>query len=462
MAASLRLILIMPCLLAADLWADTARMDNVAQRLGIESSASSPESREANATVEKLVELGLNAYPSLKEKEADLAAKKMTKESAEAGYQPTVAINAHATRRDEEDSKTKIKNRSDGHDASLILRQNIYRGGLDSGRVEISEQDVLIAENNQGFEKENISFGIRRAALEFNYRSLRQLIDETSFQDASELSSLAQRKLDAGQVGKIDIYTTSMRESTAKAAAARSAIESNQAEQRLINLLGPQPNLEELRAEIRKLSARALPYPEQLPVLIPQQAMKTFEEKNAEALARRAELNLSQGQRERFLPTLDLVGQMSRTKNNSYYNLDAMNDNRINSSGTFVQLEFNWMLWDRRLDYRNKAIREERVYAEAQAASAQYKVTTETARIRTYITELHNNLQTTIDAYKASGQLYDAQRRLYESGVIGIQPLIDAEAEKRQAIANWHENVYQLQLNLLIWEAIQKGFLPNT
>jgi hypothetical protein len=39
--------------------------------------------------------------------------------------------------------------------------------------------------------------------------------------------------------------------------------------------------------------------------------------------------------------------------------------------------------------------------------------------------------------------------------------LIDAEAERRIAIAAWHQNVYELQLNLLVWNALQKGYIPN-
>lgn len=444
-----------------ELFADTARMEKVAEQLGIEAPASSPESREAQAAIERLVNLGLSAYPTMKEREAEVAARKMEKESAVATYQPTLSLNANATRQDAKDSETNIRNRSDGHDASLVLRQNLYRGGLDSGQVDISRQNLAIAENNQNFERENLSFAIRRAILEYNYRSLRQLIDETSYQDASDLRSLADRKLEAGQVGKIDLYTTTMRESTAKAAAVRSSTETSQAEQRLLNLLGPQANLDAVRAEVRKLSGHALPYPEQMPLLAGEK-VQTFEEKNAEAVAKRADLTLSQGYHERFLPSLDLVGQLSRSKNNTYYNIDNSIDTRVNSSGTFVQLQLNWLLYERRLDYRNKALAEEKLLAEAQSSTAQYKASTEVLRIRSYVQELYKNLGPSVEAYKASGQLYDAQRRLYESGVIGIQPLIDAEAEKRIAIANWHENVYELQLNLMIWDAIQRGFLPST
>lgn len=236
MSALQRLISPLALLFSSPALADTARMANVAKRLGIESPASSPESQEAQATMDRLVGLGLAAYPTLKEREANVAARRMEKESAVASYQPTLSINANATRSDARDKGTNIRNRSDGHDASLFLRQNLYRGGLDSGRVDISEQDLVLAENNQNFEIENLSFGIRRAALEYNYRSLRQLIDETSFQDARELRGLAERKLDAGQVGRIDLYTTAMRESTAKASAARSTLETGQAELRLLNL----------------------------------------------------------------------------------------------------------------------------------------------------------------------------------------------------------------------------------
>ncbi|RZA26398.1 MAG: TolC family protein [Proteobacteria bacterium] len=440
--------------------ADTARMEKVAEQLGIDSAASSQGSKEAKAAVERLVLVGVKAYPTVKEREADVAARQSEKDAAVANYQPILSINANASRQDGKDTDTNIKNHSDGRDVNLILRQNLYRGGIDSGRVGISEQNLLISENNQLFETENLDFSIRRAALEFNYRSLRQLIDDVSFEDARDLRNLAQRKLDAGQVGKIDLYTTTMRESTAKASAARSAIESSQARERLTTLLGPSDQKAELSGDVELLKNRILPYPEVMPNLASKQ-VKTFEERNAEAVAKRADITLDQGYRERFLPSLDLVAQLSRSKNSTYYSLENDFDNRVNSSGTFIQLQFNWTLWDRRLDHLNKASAQEKLLADAQSATARYTAESEVTRIKVYIQDLYNNLGTAIEAYKASGQLYDAQRRLYETGVIGIQPLIDAEAEKRNAIATWHQNVYELQLNLLIWDALKKGFVPN-
>jgi outer membrane protein TolC len=85
----------------------------------------------------------------------------------------------------------------------------------------------------------------------------------------------------------------------------------------------------------------------------------------------------------------------------------------------------------------------------------------ETQRLRRYITDLHKTLEISREAYRQAGQLYDAQRRLYESGVIGIQPLMDAEREKRDAIRAWQQNVYELQLSLLNWQALQKGYLSR-
>jgi len=104
--------------------------------------------------------------------------------------------------------------------------------------------------------------------------------------------------------------------------------------------------------------------------------------------------------------------------------------------------------WKFRLNYRN-------LYA------VRHEVGLESQRLRTFIIDLHKSLSISREAYVQAGQLYDAQRKLYETGVIGLQPLMDAEREKRNAISAWQQSVHELQLSFLRWQALQKGYLTS-
>jgi outer membrane protein TolC len=158
---------------------------------------------------------------------------------------------------------------------------------------------------------------------------------------------------------------------------------------------------------------------------------------------------------------VDLVGRLGQDERSDWLvandDLKQKNKNQFSS----VSLQFSWNLWDRSQDHEIRAAAAEKVAANSSLETTRHETSMETQRLRRYITDLHKTLEISREAYRQAGQLYDAQRRLYESGVIGIQPLMDAEREKREAIRAWQQNVYELQLSLLNWQALQKGYLSR-
>jgi outer membrane protein TolC len=454
------MVLLMASLLSASpLYADTKRMQDVAALLGIEATGN-PASKDAEAAVARLVEQSLRSHPRIKIREAELNASRARVDAAQGRYQPSLRVDGSAQQQNSKDMESDQRSRAESLGASLVLEENLYRGGLDAGQVDLARQDESLAEIQKIYEGEELAYRVARAAFAYNYRFFRQLIEEASLADATELRSLADRKFNAGQVGKIDVHLTGMRESAARSSAARAAIETQQDYLNLLNFLGPQESAEALTADLNALTKAALPYPSALPDLKVPEA-PSLDEKGSLARQKRAEISLDQNYRARYLPRVDLVGRLGQDESSNWLlandDLKDRNKNQFSS----VQLLFSWNLWDRSQDHEIRAAAAEKTAAENSLEATRYETGMETKRLQRYITDLHKTLEISRDAYRQAGQLYDAQRRLYESGVIGIQPLMDAEREKRDAIRAWQQNVYELQVSLLNWQALQKGYLSR-
>jgi outer membrane protein TolC len=444
---------------AAPVYADTKRMQDVAALLGIEADGN-PASKDAEAAVSRLVERGLRSHPRIKVREAELDARRALVDAAQGRYQPTLRVSGSAEQQRSTNLENDQRSRGDALGGSLVLEENLYRGGQDAGQVDLAKQDESLAEIQKNYEAEQLSYQVARSATAYNFQFFRQMIEEASLVDATELRSLADRKFSAGQVGKIDVHLTGMRESAARASAARAAIETQQNYLALLNLLGPQDAADALTADLNALTKAALPFPSALPELKAPET-PSLDEKNSLVRQKRAEISLDQNYRARYLPRVDLVGRLGQDEREDWLvsneDLKVKNKNQFSS----VSLQFSWNLWDRSQDHEIRAAAAEKSAATSTLEATRYETSMETQRLRRYITDLHKTLEISREAYRQAGQLYDAQRRLYESGVIGIQPLMDAEREKREAIRAWQQNVYELQLSLLNWQALQRGYLSR-
>ena len=438
--------------------ADPDRMEQIVKQIGIESEDDSAEAKAAEAAVERLVSQAQSAYPTLKVKDEELAARRYNVDAARAAYQPLVSLSGSTARQEVKDFDLHTRSRYANKDLTATLRENIWRGGRDAGEIAISKQNEALAEIDQNAERTTIDFSTRKAALEYNFRSMRQLIEEAAATDASEIRSLADRKFQARQAGRIDVLNATMRESSAKASVARNSLNTQQALLNLTSLLGPSQSPDVMSSEIKTLAVRSLPYPRLSP-LLNETVPPSFSEKIAIATEKRSDLALSQGYRQRFYPDIDFLGRYTRAQNQSNYNQPGVGVIKGNTASSSFELQLNWTLWDSSLDARNNTAAAEKNVASAQLANTRYQLQSETSRLRNFIQEAHKNLDISLNAYKTAGELYAAQKKLYETGLIGIQPLIDAQLEKRSALSEWHQNVYDLQRNLLQWQALQKGLV---
>ena len=445
---------------AAESWADTLRLEKVVNLLGIDAGAQAKASQVGEAAVEHLVAFAIRSHPSLKVEAAQLMARQSELEGAEGYYQPELRLAASSAKIRAQDVLADLKTRRDESSLSLSLSENIWRGGQDAGRVDTARQNEKIAQISQKIQLEAVAFMVRKAALDFNYRSMRQVIDEASLADALELSALTERKFNAGQNGKIDIHFARMRASAAKSTAVRASIQARQARQLLIDKLGPQLNSDEFLVDLNMLAQRVLFFSLELPESASEPNL-SFAEQKALALQDRAKISLNQGYKQRYLPQLDLLGNVSRSLGRSW--LENQTDQKIKTShlDMNLQLQLSWNLWDQTLDHQNSAAAGEKIAAEAQYETLHFETKAEAGRMRSYIIELQKSLLIAKDAYTEAGLLYAAQTKLFNSGLIGIQSLLDAEREQRNAIGAWHENVYELQFSLLRWQTLQRGYLAQ-
>jgi outer membrane protein TolC len=441
--------------------ADTKRMQNVTILLGLDKGNGNQAAKDAEAAVERLVERGLRSHPNIKMREAELQATRARVDAAQGHYQPTLRLTGSGTQTYSTNLENDEKSRENALGGSIVLRENLWRGGQDAGQVDLARQEEALAEIRKIHEGEGLAYLLSRSAFTYNFRVFRQMIDEVSLADAMEIRSLADRKFSAGQVGKIDLHLTSMRESGARAAAARAAIETQQAYLELLNLIGPQESQDAVEQDIQLLTKAALPFPAELPELKALD-VPTLNEKSSLALQKRAEISLDQNYRARYLPQIDLVGTLGRNDSSRWLVEKEDQKALTKTRGSIVELQFSWNLWDRSQDHLIRAAAAEKTAATSTLEASRFEASMEAQRLRRYITDLHKTLDISREAYRQAGQLYDAQRKLYEAGVIGIQPLMDAEREKRDAISAWQENVYELQLSLLQWKALQRGYLTGS
>ncbi len=444
--------------IAPGLKADSSRLKKIAGLLGLEENPSSKDKQDIGGLIDRMVEKALATHPDIKVEEARVAASRANVDSARGRYQPNIGLSASISQDRSNNLNDEIETKSSGSSLRLQLRENLWRGGQDAGLIKISSQDQKIAELQQVESTEALAFAVRLAALNLNHSAMREAIEVASIEDASELRSLSERKFKAGQVGKIDVYTTGMRETSARAAAVQAAGRTREDRQKLLAYLSSSAQNNDFDQDISLLTSRSLPYPSQSPDLAAI-AQSTTQEQTALARQSRAELSLSQSYKQRFMPSLDLVGTAARTSSESQFDGGATDKSKFRSMDYSLALQMSWALWDRIQDHQITAAAAEKTAASAHADSVRLASRSERERLQIVITDLYKLLEPYREAYRQADQLYDAQRQLYEAGVVGLLPLITAETDKLQTLSNWQESVYQLQLNLLRWQSLQRGYL---
>jgi len=438
--------------------ANSERMKRVAALLHLEEQKVGPEERRLVELVEGLVSRTLATHPEIEASAARVAVRSAEREQAQSRYQPRVGVGGSTVQQESESLDTDRTEKGRRSQITLNVRENLWRGGQDSKAIQIAEQTLDLAKIDETQRKEAISHAVRRAALDFNYQAMQKLINEASLADAAELRGLAEKKFAAGQVGKVDVYTTQLRESSAKAQVQRGAIAWNEASLRLLSFASGEADRAVWAKDIILLAERAWPYPEPKETK-PEGLQPTLRELSAKRQQEIAESTLSQTYRQRYLPELDLFGSVSQSQQDTRIDLPVPTRVKDENLAVAFGLELNWTLWDRTQDHRIHAAAAEKKLASATLQSAELDAKAESERLAKRIQDLTLALGPLREAHTLAGRLVEAQRKLYEAGVVGILPLIEAENEKLRTLSQWLDQIYELNTSLLRWESLKKGYL---
>lgn len=450
-------------LLAASPSVDTGRMQRMAALLGAEPThdqAFQAGAERADKAVDELVAEALRSHPAVTaERRTHAAREALVDASVANAYQPKVAavgsIGENRTKDLDQDQDVRSRDQSYG----LSLRQNLWRGGRDSFDIDIAETDERLAGLGERLKTEAVRFNARRAALQYNYQAMQQLLAEEAAKDSAELRRLSERKFQAGQVGKIDVHQASMRETDAQASAAKARLATRQAYYALLKSLGTfsEPGAA-TKSALEALTKGSLPFPREAPALGGNRP-GTLAEENAALAATKAGLTASSVKRGRYLPEIDLSASATRAESHTGGDLPEATDK---STRLGVGVELTWPLWERSLDHRVTAAALDREAAEAKAEDAKSGAALAAAELKQKIEDLYAALPIYRNAYVEAGKLFDARIKVYEAGAIDVFVVTEADSQRLQALRTWYDAVYEIRLALLKWKALEAGYVPES
>ncbi len=442
---------------------DTGRMQRMAALLGAEPTldpAFQAGADRAEKAVDELVAEALRSHPAVvAEKRAHQAREALVDASVANAYQPKVAatlsLGENRTRSLSQELDTKSRDQSYG----LSLRQNLWRGGRDGLDIEIAEADEQLAGLGARQKTEAVRFNACRAALQYNYQAMQQLLSEEAAKDSSELRRLSERKFQAGQVGRIDVHQASMRETDAKASVAKASLATRQAYFALLKSLGFAAGPGDgTKSAIEALAKASLPFPLRPPALTGTRT-NTLAEDNAALAATKAGLTASSTRRGRYLPEVDLSASATRSESRTGGDLPEETDKTARLG---FGVELTWPLWERSLDHRVAAATLEREAAEAKATDARSQATLAAAELKQKIEDLYEALPIYRNAYVEAGKLYDARIKVYEAGAVDVFVVTEADSQRLQALRTWYDAVHEIRLTLLKWKALEAGYVPES
>jgi outer membrane protein TolC len=460
---------------AAEGVAPPTRMQHMANVLGAGDAAMAAERAAAEADVDRLVARALATHPALAAERARAEASAASTDVARGAYHPQIGLNAQAgdaRRTDLEEGGGTARSETRG--VGLTLRQNLWRGGQDALAVERAQADERIAALGREGKGLEISYAVRRAALQFNHAAMARLLAEESAKDADELQRLSEKKFGAGQVGKIDVHTASMRSTSAKAQAARASITEHEAELALQKAMGGGPDgLAATKEDMRALRGVALAIPATKPAL-DEKLPDPLQSQRAALVQEKATAALSGARRSRWAPALDFTataGQsMGKTTVSGGEGGAGGDPTAAPGSGDSTDsrerrvdlgLELTWPLWARPKDHQIRVAALEKSAAEADAKAATTAMALEVETVRLRLADLYDALPLYRQSWEEAGRLYDAQLRLYDAGAIDVFTVTEADSRRLEALRAWYDAVNDVRLTLLRWQGLTQGYVAS-
>lgn len=459
----------MPSLYSAPVQARTARTPGLTQVLDLtpHQMGEDATSSTLNESVDLLVRFALEHHPAIAAEKAQRDSRQAGIREARAAYQPEVTVSASLARQDSEASDIPGTARSQTEREGLMLRQNIWRGGRDATQITAAEADAGIATFNTSSKIQDITLNVREACLRLNQAALSESLANEAAKDAAEVTQLSERKFAAGQAGKIDIHQAGLRESEARAQAAKARMTTHDASFALLSSLGLESSPPgDLTAAITSLQEEPLPLP-LAPEMKQTKPAPLFSVQAADLTAEKASLTRSLARKERWLPSLDFVASWNRDVTTGRVDpgvvqIGGSRDRNAMRLRTNLGLELNWTLWNGIRDERILRAAADEAAARARALDAAYSGHLARETLSQQIQDLYQIIPPYKAAYQAAVRLYEAQRQLYEAGATSVFAVTEADSRRLSTLREWLDAAYQIKLAVLKWNAMEQGYMRGS
>lgn len=436
-------------------------------RLGLAAAdgAISRELAAADAFRERIVSLALARHPALSAEAARLTAADAAVDAARAVYQPEIALDAGLSRSASRDLDLDSTRTSLDRELGVSLRENLWRGGRDALDVDIAGDERTLVRLTREERAAQVRYDVERALLAYNQAAMEEGLGLASAADAATLRRISERKFAAGQVGKIDVHSATMRESEARAQTVTARLQRSSAWYGVLRAIGggalPGEALP-VEEEALALARVALPFPANAPVLRAG-AKPTFGQAQAETTAAKAEKTLTKAYRSRFLPQIDFVLSAKRSFGATDVQgapLGAPDGTESKVFGSRIALELSWPLWARPRDHAVARAAAEVDVFKAKAEEARRGATLVAEELMRRVAELYAALPPYGDAYAQAEKLYDAQVKLYDAGAVELAQVTEADGQKARSLRSWYGATQEIRAALLRWQALQTGYQP--
>lgn len=411
--------------------------------------------------INKLVAIGIAESPSLVAEGHKASSAESAVKSAKGAYHPVAGLTASIGQTKTSESTDESTSLSDTAQAGLTIRQNLWRGGADSAGVRAALADQEIARLQLETQKATLAYEISRAALNFHLASIQRKIAQAAAEDAHEIFKLSEKKFQAGQSGKLDIYRANMRASEARASAEKAAVQVNQALHQLLKNLG-RTNPDTIEDILSTLATSPIPLPKLLPE--PVAPATTLSEKIADQTSNKSSAILDKAKKSRYFPEIDAVAGFTRIINDAettvgsgsaeFSSGDADKTNR-----TAISLELSWPLWSRPQDHQIKQAWHERAAADAKAEQAKVSAYHSGQESYSRLEVLYRSLPAHQDAFNQADALYQAQRKLYGAGAIDVFAVNESDSQRVNALGNWYDAIVEIHQTYIRLEALKVGLI---
>lgn len=323
-------------------------------------------------------------------------------------------------------------------DVNVGVKQNLFRGGIDSLNVDIATNELAIKNLETQKTQLRVERKIWLTLLETWAADVRANLGQQTLEQAKNILTASQRKRAAGLAGEIDLIQAASSVTRADVNLRQLELQSRLRQLEIEQLFVDVPQAKQLLSQIQ---TRAFPFVSKekadvanVPVSIDEQILSfgyTSQTKEITKLSR-----------QRFLPTIEGQAGVSKSKTQTTPEPSFLTPDPDYTLSVGVSIGLP--LWvPGRADEQaalvaGLGVTEQKRITLKRAADNVHKRLSEQMRLNQTLAEMHERAVS--DAEKA----FVAHERLYQAGAIDVFNLLAANTEKQNALLQWFEHAVRV------------------